>query len=78
VLNKAVEKRFVRVLEIAHEAVFAERCRSAVQNSFAALALVLERADVGRQQAMQVEDVAFLFREGGSLVENGIEQKVDS
>jgi uncharacterized protein YhdP len=51
VRDQRVKERLAVVLQVAHVAVFEERCSPAVQHSLAAFPLVFERADVGRQAA---------------------------
>lgn len=74
--DEGVEEGFVGVLEVAHVGVFAECVFAAVEDAEAAVALVGEGADVGREEAVEVELVALFFGEGGALVEAGIEEEI--
>ncbi len=76
VRDERVEQGFIAVLKIAHEGVFREGTGLVVESLLAAFALVFERADVRRKQAVQGECGALLFGECGALVEFGVEQQV--
>jgi hypothetical protein len=43
---------------------------------FAALELVLERADMRREESMEGEHVSFLLGESGAFVEAGVVQQI--
>jgi hypothetical protein len=74
--DERVEKRLVVVLQIAHEGVFAEGRRLVVEGLLAAFALILEGADVGRQQAVKGKGGALFFGECGAFIEPRMKQKV--
>jgi hypothetical protein len=74
--DEGVKEGLVAVLQIAHQRVLGKGGRLIVQGLLAAFALVLESADVGRQQAVKRKGVSFLFSERGALVELWVEQKV--
>ena len=76
--DQRIEQRLIAVLQVAHIAVFAEGGGTAVERAFAALALVFQRADVRRQQAVQREGIALRLRECRALVEARIHEQTES
>jgi len=53
--DERIEQRLIVVLQVAHIGIFSECGVPAVEHPLAALTLVLERADVRRQQPVQRE-----------------------
>ena len=51
--DERIEQRLIVVLQVAHVAVFAKGGIAAVEHALAAFALVFQRPDVRRQQAVQ-------------------------
>jgi hypothetical protein len=75
--DQRIEKRLVCVLKIAHELVFLDRHCQARQ-LVPAIPLILEGADVGRQETVEREGVALALGKGGSFVEPRIVEKIGS
>jgi hypothetical protein len=71
-----VEQGLVGVLEVAEEGVALERVVAGPQGAQAAGDLLLEVADVRRQQAVELEVGALGVGEGGALVEQRVGQQV--
>jgi hypothetical protein len=69
--QERVEQRLVRVLQVAQEAVLVERRRLPRQRLPAPLDLLVDVADVRRQQAVEAEQVALPIRERSALVQTG-------
>ena len=74
--DERVKESLVVVLQIAHEAVFAEGGAALVERELAALALIFKASDMRGQQTVKPEGVAFLFSKGGALVKARIQQQV--
>ncbi len=75
VFYKRVKQYFGGVLQVAHEAVFVEARRLRVEHFLASLALVFQRSNMGRQQAVQDECVALCFSKCSALVEARMQQQ---
>jgi hypothetical protein len=78
VLDEGVEQRFIGVLEIAHEGVFAKGRPAIRKRHLAACHLILERANVGRQQAMKGKEASLLIGERSTFVEPRVIQQLVS
>ena len=78
VRDKGVEQGLVVVLQIAHQAVFAEGGSAMIERDLAPLALIFKAADVRRKQAVQAEGVALCFSKCGSFVEARIHEQIES
>src|SRR5580704_7222720 len=76
--QQGVEKRLVDVLKIAKEAVFGERGGLAVEREHPAFHLLVKRADVWRQQAVQTKKVALVVGESRSFVQPRRIDKADA
>ena len=76
--DERIEQRLIVVLQVAHVRVFAECGVPAVEHAFAALTLVLERADVWRQQPVQREGIALRFSECRAFVETRVHEQSES
>ena len=76
VRDERIEERLRAVLQVAHEAVFVERAALGVEGLDAALALLVERADVRRQQSVEREDVALVLSECGAFVQPWVRQQL--
>ena len=74
--QQRVEQRLVGVLQVAQEGVALEIGGEAAQRLQPARDLLVERGDVRRQQAVQLEGVALGFGERGALVEQRIVQQL--
>ena len=74
--EQRVEHRFVGVLQFAQERVALEIGGEAAQHLQPPRHLLVERGDARRQQAVQLEVVAFLFGERGALVQEGIAEQL--
>ena len=72
--DERVEQRLVHVLQIAQQRVALEIRVLGAQRLQPARHLLLERADMGRQQAMQVERVALALGERRALVQQRLAQ----
>ena len=75
-MTRRVEQRLVGVLQPAQEDVALEIGLLVAQRVHPAADLVLERADMGRQEAVQPERVALGLGERRALVEQRIGQQV--
>ena len=73
--DQRIEKRLIGVLKIAHETVFFDGRCQARQPVAPAQALLLQIADVRREQTVQGECVPFALGKGGAFVEPGIVEK---
>ena len=78
VLYEGVEQRFICVLKIAHEGVSAKGRPAIRKRLLAACNLTLERANVGRQQAMKGKEVSLLIGERSTFVEPRVIQQLVS
>ena len=67
-----IEQRLVRIFEIAQKGVFLEIAGDGAQRFYAAVELLVEGADMGRQQPVQAQRVAFGLGEGRALVEHRV------
>ena len=69
--QNGIEQRLVHVLQVAEKGVALEVCADGAQCLHPTLDLLVERADVGRQQAMQSEEIALGLGERRAFVEHG-------
>src|SRR3974390_515659 len=74
--KQSVEQHLVAVLQAAQEDIARKIVRQPPERLPATVNLLLERRDVGRQQPVQLEPVALLLGERGSLVQERIVEKV--
>ena len=74
-LQQRVEQRLVGVLKLAQEGVAFEVGGEFLKGAHAPAHLAVQRADIGRQQAVQAERVALVLGERGALVEQRVHQK---
>ena len=74
--EQRVEHGFVGVLQLAQERVALEIGGEAAQHLEPARHLLVQRRDARRQQAVQLEDVAFLFGERRAFVQEGIAEQL--
>ncbi len=70
--QQRIEQGFVGILQTAQEDVALDVAAERAKSIEPALDLVVEFRDMRRQKAVQVERVAFVFGEGGALVEQRI------
>jgi hypothetical protein len=78
-LHQRLEQDFVRILQIAKEQIALIIVGQLLQRAAAARDLAFQRADVGRQQPVQAEEVALLLVERGTFVGERIgEQRAGS
>ena len=73
--QQGIEQHLIAVLQPAQEHIPREIIRQLAQRQQPAADLILEACDVRRQQAVQLENVAFLLGECGTLVEQRIVQE---
>src|SRR6266446_3730991 len=73
-----IEQRLVRVLQVAHEAVFLDGSSKARQPVSPARALLLQIADVRWKQTMQSERAALSLGKRCAFVEPGIAEQLRS
>ncbi len=76
--DQRIEQRLIAVLQVAHIGVFVECGGMAVERALASLALIFQRPDVRRQQAVQRESIALRLRECRPLVEARIHEQTES
>src|ERR1035438_797279 len=76
VFDERVEKNLSGVLQVAHQTVFCKVRGLGIEYHLAALALVFQRSNVRRQQAVEYECVALCLSERGALVETGMQQQI--
>ena len=69
VRNQRVEQRLIVVLQVAHVAVLAKRRVARIEHALAPQALILKRADMGREQPVQSERIALVLSECSALVQ---------
>ena len=74
--DQRVVERFIRILQIAHETVFAETRRLIRERILPAFKLLGERAFMWRQQSVERKRVAFIFGKRGSFIEPRIVEQV--
>ena len=76
--GQCMEQRLVRILQFAQESIALEIGRESTQDLQPAGYLLVERADLRWQQAMQVEHVALGIGEGRTFVEQGRVHEIDA
>lgn len=69
--DEAVVQHLVLLLEAGHEGVLGQVARAGAVLGIGALDLLVERLDVGGEQAMELERVALVLGEGRAFVEVG-------
>ena len=74
--QQRVEQSLVAILQAAQEDVFLDIAAELAEGVEPALDLVVERGDVGRQQAVQLEGIALGLGEGRALVEQRIVEEL--
>ena len=73
-----IKQRLVRILKIAHESIFIERCWQLLEPLPAALPLFLDCPNVRRQQPMESKRVSLAFRKSSPLVQPGVIKQLKS
>jgi hypothetical protein len=66
--NQCIEQRFVGVLEVAKETVLVKRSQLVMEGFDATFDLIVEVADMRRQEVVQVKYFALVVVQSGSLV----------
>jgi hypothetical protein len=74
--EQGVEEGLVGVLKLAQKSVLFESGGQAVERPQTTLDLILQSADVRRQQTVQPEEIALFFGEGCALVQHWLVDQV--
>ena len=74
--QQRVEKGLIGVLKLAQKSVLLESRRQTLKRSQTPFDLVFQIAHMGRQQAVQPENVPLLVGEGGSLIQHRLVDQV--
>jgi hypothetical protein len=67
----SVVEHFILLLQTGHESILSEVIRTRAVLGVCALHLFVERLDVGGEQAMELEGIAFFLIEGRAFIKVG-------